>query len=160
MTQTSDGHWSASITAPVAGGEYTFSLGLFDTAGRRNVVSANSWLLNIRSAKPTVAAVQPLPANIPLAPGFSYGNPQSAVFTGAGKVIQGAEVTSTSNPSADGSALGQYFDTHLARAGWAIDPSTIPPAGATSWSITATSGSLVTVVQYGAGTIHIFYGTP
>jgi hypothetical protein len=159
LVQTSDGHWSTSVAAPSAGGEYSFSVGVFDTAGHRNVISAGSWVLSVHSAQPTVAPVEPLPDNMPLAPGFSYGNPQPAVFTGAGKVIHGAEVASTTDPSANGSALAQYFSVHLPRAGWVVDQSTVPPAGATSWSIAATSGSEVAVVQFGAGTIHIFYGS-
>jgi hypothetical protein len=161
LTQTSDGHWSATVAAPSAGGAYYFNVGVFDTAGKRSLAESGSWVLTVAAPPPTaVPGAQPLPASMPLAPGFSYGNPESAVFTGEGRVIQGSEVTSTTNPTANGGTLGQFFATRLARAGWAVDQGTIPTAGASTWSISATSGKLVTVVQFAAGTLHIFYGTP
>jgi len=107
----------------------------------------------------TGGTVPPLPADMPLAPGFSYGNPVAAVFNAEGHVIQGAEVVSTTNTTQNGGALGQFYATRLPRAGWTVDSSTIPAPTAASWSIAATSGSRVTVVQFSAGVIHIFYGT-
>jgi hypothetical protein len=139
-------------------GQYYFTVGLFDKAGRRSVVQNGAWSLVVRGATSTGAA-QPLPADVPLAPGFSYGNPVAATFNAAGHVISGSEVVSTTNPSANGGALGQFFSVRLPRAGWTVDPATVPAAGATSWSIVGTIGRRVLVVQFSAATLHFYYGS-
>jgi hypothetical protein len=161
LTQTSDGQWSATVSAPIGGGTYYFNVAIFDSKGHRTIAESSAWMLTVNAPTPTPSAgASPLPTNMPLAPGFSYGNPEAAVFTGEGHVIQGSEVTSTTDTSASGGQLGQYFVTRLQRAGWTVDESTAPAAGAATWSIAATSGNIVTVVQFAAGTLHIFYGTP
>jgi hypothetical protein len=161
LTQTSDGHWSASAPAPRGGGAYYFNVAIFDSTGHRSIAESSAWMLTVAAPTPTATTgAEPLPANMPLAAGFSYGNPEAAVFTGEGQVIQGSEVTSTTNTSTSSGQLGQYFVTRLQRAGWTVDQSTVPAPGAATWSIAATSGNIVTVVQFAAGTLHIFYGTP
>jgi hypothetical protein len=157
LSQTADGRWSSAFTAPTAPGQYYFSIGLFNRAGHRSVIENGAWSVVVRGAASSGGA-QPLPADVPLAPGFSYGNPSPATFNAVGHVISGSEVVSTTNASANGGALGQFFSVRLPRAGWTVDQSTVPAAGATSWSIVATIGRRVLVVQFSAGTLHFFYG--
>lgn len=159
LTQSSDGHWTSSIAAPTVPNTYYFTVGLFDEAGHRATIQNDAWMVTVRSQAPPRTA-QPFPADIPLAPGFSYGNPQVASFTAEGRTIQGSVVSSTTNIAADGSALGQFYAARLPRAGWAVDAATVPPAGATSWSIVASSDGRFLVVQFGSGTLRFYYGTP
>jgi hypothetical protein len=158
LSQSADGHWAGAFTAPAAPGQYYFTVGVFNRAGRRSVVENGAWSLVVRGAASTGTA-QPLPGDVPLAPGFSYGNPVPATFNAAGHVISGSEVVSTTNPSANGGALGQFFSVRLPRAGWTVDPATVPAAGATSWTIVGTIGRRVLVVQFSAGTLHFYYGS-
>lgn len=170
LTPAGGGTWSATATAPSQPGQYQYSVGIFNAAGRRNVIGNDGWNLLVTggssAAPPTSgpsSGAQPLYADIPLAPPFSYGNPQPAVFTGAGQTITGSEVVSTRDPSTSATAVGQFYQVHLPRAGWTVDPSTLPAPGATSFSISATSGSgsgmRICIIQYSDFTVHIFYGT-
>jgi hypothetical protein len=127
------------------------------------VVDNDGWNIQVTgSSAPTPAAAQSLPATIPLAPPFSYGNPVPAVFSAEGKTVTGSEVVSTTLPNVTPDTVAQFYTTHLPRAGWTVDPSTVPAAGAPSFSIVATSTGdpSVCVVQYSDSTVHIFYGTP
>lgn len=100
-----------------------------------------------------------MPADVPLAPPFSYGNPSPAIFTAEGRTVNGSEVVSTTRTDVSPSTVAQWYEVHFPRAGWTVDQSTVPPAGATSFTIVATSGSRVCVVSYAASTVHVFYGT-
>jgi hypothetical protein len=104
------------------------------------------------------SGAQPLFSDIPLAPPFSYGSPVPAVFNAGGRTVNGSEIVSNARPDVSAATVGQYYAVHFPRNGWTTDGTTVP-AGATSFSMSATSGSRVCIVQYSAGTVHIFYGT-
>ncbi|MDQ2743675.1 MAG: hypothetical protein M3Z66_15470, partial [Chloroflexota bacterium] len=160
------GTWTSTGVAPAAPGQYHFSVGLYGPKGRYPVVDNDVWNIQVGSAAPSGGttgnsppAPQALPANVLLAPPFSYGNPVSAVFNAGGKTVNGSEVVSNARPDVPASAVGQFYVTRLPRAGWTVDSGGIPGPGATSFSISATSGSEVCIVQYSAATVHVFYGS-
>lgn len=158
LTQTTPGTWAGSGAAPAAPGRYHYSVGVYDQAGTRTIADNDGWNIQVGPAAPT--GPQPLPGNIPLAPPFSYGNPVVARFTAEGKQVDGSAVVSNLRPDVSAAVVAQYYVVHLPRAGWTIDTGGIPPAGATAFSITATSGpSQVCVIQFTAGTVEIFYGS-
>lgn len=160
------GRWEGGGTAPSVVGEYHFAVGLFDRAGSRTVADNDGWNIQVNgqpTAAPVAAQVQPLPADIPLAPPFSYGNPIAAQFNAGGTAVNGSEVVSTTRPDVAPAVVAQFYSLHLPRAGWNVAPSTLPAPGATSFSIYATApgtaGTRVCIVQYSGSTIYIFYGT-
>lgn len=157
LTESGAGTWTGTATAPSSGGQYHYSVGLYDAAGRRTIADNDSW--NITVTAPSAAQVQPLPADIPLVPPFSYGNPVAAVFSAEGRTVSGSEVVSNARPDVAPSTVSAWYVSHLPRAGWTVDSSTIPAAGATAFTIVATSGQRACVVEFGAGTVHVFYGT-
>lgn len=171
LSESSPGTWTGSGTAPSVPGQYHFTVGIY-VHGNRTIVDNDGWNIQVTgsNASPTGVpavsptptpspAAQPLPANIPLAPPFSYSNPSPAVFSAEGKTISGSEVVSTTQSTVAPSVIAQYYETHLPRAGWTIDQSTVPASGATSFSIAATSGSNVCIVEYNGSTVQIFYGS-
>jgi len=166
LTQTGAGSWASTGAAPSAPGQYHFSVGLYGPNGRYPVLDNDAWNIQVGSGAPSsgptaVAPLgpQPLPANVLLAPPFSYGNPVSAVFNAGGKTVNGSEVVSNARPDVPASAVAQFYITRLPRAGWTVDSGAIPGPGVTSFSISATSGSEVCIVQYSAATVHVFYGS-
>ncbi len=166
LSQAGSGTWTSTGAAPSAPGQYHFSVGLYGPNGRYPVVDNDAWNIQVGSAAPpggttgnSPPAPQALPANVLLAPPFSYGIPVSAVFNAGGKTVDGSEVVSNARPDVPASAVGQFYVTRLPRAGWTIDSGAIPGPGATSFSISATSGSEVCIVQYSAATVHVFYGS-
>lgn len=154
MSETATGTWVGSLSAPAQPGYYHFTLGLY-SGGRRTVVDNNNW--NIRVLQPSSAA-QPLPDNIPLVPPFNWGNPIAATFNAGGHTISGSVVTSSTRADVTASYVAQWYTNRLPASGWSIVPSSVPAPGATSFTIVADSGSQVCVVQYAAGTVHIYYG--
>jgi len=166
LTQSVAGTWTAVGAAPSAPGQYYFSVGLYGPNGRSPVLDNDAWNIQVGSGAPSggtangaTSGPQPLPANVLLAPPFSYGNPVSAVFNAGGKTVNGSEVVSNARPDVPASAVAQFYVTRLPRAGWTVDSGSIPGPGVTSFSISATSGSQVCIVQYGAATVHVFYGS-
>jgi hypothetical protein len=168
LTSSGPGAWTGTGSAPATAGQYHFTVGLFDPAGHRTIADNDGWNLTVASPQPTAPAptapaVQPLPADIPLAPPFSYGNPVPAVFSAAGASISGAEVVSTTRPDVAPDVVLQFYVVRLPRAGWTVDQSTVPAPGATSFSISASkpgaAGTLVCVVDYSSSTLYIFYGS-
>jgi len=168
LVEIAPGTWTGTGAAPTVGGQYHFTVGLYDHLGRRTVVDRDGWNIEV-SAQPTSAPppaagqAQPLPADIPLAPPFSYGNPVPAVFSARGESVSGSEVVSTTRPDVQPSFVARFYSLHLPRAGWSVDQSGLPGPGATSFTISAsmtgTNGTSVCIVQYSASTIHIFYGS-
>lgn len=154
LTQGTAGTWSGSLTAPSQSGLYHYTVGLY-VAGRRTIVDNNNWNVKVL---PSSTAANPLPDNIPLAPPFNWGNPISTTFQANGQTISGSEVVSNTRTDVTESYVAQWYANRLPAAGWTVEPSTIPAKGATSFTMVATSGAQVCVVQYAAGTIHIFYG--
>ena len=156
------GTWTGTGQAPAKPGQYHYTVGLYTGAGRK-IVDSDSWNITVTGAASSPPASLTLPDNIPLAPPFSYGNPAPAVFNWAGSSVNGAEVVSTRRPDVAPTVVAQWYETHLARAGWSVDQSSLPGAGATSFSISAStggaSGEQVCIVQYSDYTVHIFYGT-
>lgn len=163
LGQFSPGKWSGSGIAPMVGGTYHFTVGLFDASGRRYLEDNDAWNVQVQGgaspASPgaTASGVKPLFADIPLAPPFSYGNPVEAVFNANGRTVNGSEVTSNTRADVPASVVAQYYTVHFPRSGWTTAGATVPQ-GATSFSMTATSGSRVCIVQFTSGTVHIFYG--
>lgn len=165
LSQVAPGTWTAQATAPSAPGQYHFTVGLYDGAGRRTVADRDGWNVEVTGQPTSVPApqAQAIPDDIPLAPPFSYGNPVAASFTAGGRTVNGSELISTTRPDVSPSFVAQFYTVHLPRAGWTVDPSSSPAPGATSFSIYATqagaSGTRVCIVQYSGSTIHILYGT-
>lgn len=158
LAQTSSGIWTTSGAAPSVAAQYHFSVGVYDAAGRRTVASSDAW--NVRVTGGVQSGPRPLPGDIPLAPPFSYGNPEIAVFDAESKTVNGSEVVSNTRSDVSASVVAQYYVIHLPRAGWTIDPSTIPGAGVTSFTLVATSGAnRVCAIQFSGGAVHIFYGS-
>ena len=163
LGQSSPGKWSGSGIAPTVGGTYHFTVGLYDPSGHRFLEDNDAWNVVVQGgtapAVPgaTSSSVKPLFGDIPLAPPFSYGNPVEAVFNADGRTVNGSEVTSNTRTDVPASVVAQYYSIHFPRSGWTTSGATVP-AGATSFSMTATSGSRVCIVQFAAGTVHIFYG--
>jgi len=162
LARTAPGTWTASGAAPAAPGQYHFTVGLYNAAGRRLLVDNDNWNLTVGGATTggPGGVAQPLPADIPLAPGFNWSNPVAATFQALGKTVNGSSVASNARPDIAPSTVATFYETRLPRAGWNVDQSTLPGAGATSFSIFATSGARVCVVEYGGGAIRILYGTP
>jgi hypothetical protein len=159
LARVAPGTWSATGSAPSVSGQYHYTVGLY-VAGRRTIVDNDNWNVQVTGGSSgSASGPQPLPGNVPLAPPFSYGNPVAATFTAEGRSINGSEVISTTRTDVTPTFVAQWYETHLPRAGWAVDQSTIPAAGATSFTIVGTAGSQVVVVQYAASTVYIFYGT-
>lgn len=180
------GSWSGSGQAPGAAGAYHYSLGLFNASGHVIHIDNNGWNITVTGSgntgsntgntgsagnpgssgngasegNPIIQAQgpQPLPGNMPLAPPFSYGNPVVAIFSAAGQTISGSEVVSSTISSVSATTVADYYSVHLARAGWTITSGASPGPGATSFTISATSGSEVVVISYASGTQHIYYG--
>jgi hypothetical protein len=163
LAQSAPGKWSGSGSAPTVAGTYHFTVGLYNASGRRFLVDDDAWNVQVQSgAAPsgtngTTNGVKPLFADIPLAPPFSYGNPVEAVFNANGRTVNGSEVVSNTRTDVSASVVAQYYSVHFPRSGWSTSGVTVPP-GATSFSLSATSGSRVCIVQFAAGTVHIFYG--
>jgi len=159
LSSLGGGIWSGAGTAPAASGTYHFSVGVYDLSGRRNVADSDSWNISVSGA-PQATGPQALPADIPLVPPFSYGNPQTAVFSAEGRTVNGSEVVSNSRPDIGGSEVVQWYETHFPRAGWTVDQSTVPGADAASFSLVATAGAnRVCVVSYSGGVVQLFYGS-
>jgi hypothetical protein len=159
LAPVGSGLWSASGTAPSAPGSYHYSVGVYNLAGTRAIADQDSWNITVNASAPT-AGPAALPADVPLVPPFSYGNPQTAVFSAEGQTVNGSEVVSNSRPDIPAASVAQFYETHFPRAGWTVDSSTIPGAGATSFSIVATSGgNRVCVASYSNGVVQIFYGS-
>lgn len=162
LTETSPGVWSAAAAAPSTPGEYHYTVGLF-AGGKRTLRDDDSWNVKVvggdSQAGTGPAQAQTLPADIPLAPPFSYGNPVPAVFNAAGHTINGSSVTSTSRSDIAPSVVSQWYEVHLPRAGWSVEPSTIPAPAATSFTMVGTSGNRAVVVQYAGYTVQVFYGS-
>jgi hypothetical protein len=154
LTRGLSGAWSGSFAAPADPGLYHFTIGLY-SGGKRTVIDNNTW--NIKVLQPA-GAVKPLPDNVPLVPPFNWGNPVAATFSADGRTISGSEVSSDTRPAVTASYVAQWYSNRLPASGWTIVPSTIPAAGATSFTMVANSGSQVCVVEYAAGTVHVFYG--
>jgi hypothetical protein len=166
LSNSGGGTWSGSITAPTAAGIYHYTVGLYGASGRRTLLDNDAWNVRVAAAvlptpTPTPAPVTTtFPSDIPLAPPFSYGNAVPAVFSADGRSLHGVEVVSNSRPDVAASTVAQFYEDRLPRAGWNVDQLTVPPAGATSFTIVATSGaSRVCVVEYSGSTVQIFYGT-
>lgn len=166
LSDSGNGTWYGGTTAPSEPGTYHFTVGLYSASGRRTVIDNNGWNVQVGAVEtptPTPAPVTTFPSDIPLAPPFSYGNPVAAVFSADGRSIHGVEVVSNARPDVPASAVAQFYENRFPRAGWTVDQTTVPPAGATSFTIVATSagatGTRVCVVQYSGSTVQIFYGT-
>lgn len=156
LVLSSPGVWSATGTAPSAAGTYTYSVGVFGRSGRRSLVNRGAWTIVVGGQGP--AQAQPIPDDLVLIPPFSYGNPAPATFTAEGRTVHGSEVVSDARPDIKPSTVAQLYTQRLPRAGWTVAPGTIPAAGATSFTIVATQGTQVTVVEYSAAVLHVFYG--
>ncbi|MGI8968701.1 MAG: hypothetical protein ACR2GA_06325 [Chloroflexota bacterium] len=159
MTKSEPGTWVTTVTAPVPG-DYHYTVGVFDNAGQRTIADNDAWNIRVTAAPGSAGnGPQALPDDIPLAPPFSYGSPVAAVFSAAGNSINGSEVISSSRPDVSTSIVGAFYTTHLPRAGWVVDSSSGTAPEATSFSIVASQGSQVCLVQYSGGTVRIYYGT-
>ncbi len=162
LSETSPGVWSGSASAPSLPGTYHFTVGVYDFSGKRTVADNNNWNIQVTGpVNPTVAPAQaqPVPDNVPLAPPFSYGNPIPAVFSAEGQSVNGSEVVSNTRSDVPAGVVASYYEVHFPRAGWAVDQSSVPPAGASQFTIVATSGNQVCVVGFSGGTVHVFYGS-
>lgn len=148
------GSWSGVLTAPAQPGVYHYTVGLY-SGGSRRVIDNNNWNIKVLQAS---TAAGPLPDNIPLVPPFNWGNPVAASFQADGRTISGSEVVSNTRSDVPASYVARWYTNRLPASGWTIVPSTLPAQGATAFTIVANSGSQVCVVQYAAGTVHIFYG--
>ncbi|GAC1470066.1 MAG: hypothetical protein PVSMB7_20350 [Chloroflexota bacterium] len=158
LTEIAPGRWSASGTAPLAAGDYHFTVHL-ESGGSRLFRDNDAWNVTVGSPPPTAGVLAPQPVSPELlAPPFSYGAPQAAVFSAAGRTVNGSEVVSDSRPDIAASTVATYYLTHLPRAGWSVSGSGVP-AGVTSFSLSASSGSRVCVVEYSGATVHVFFGT-
>lgn len=158
LSPLGSGLWGASGTAPTTPGTYHYSVGVYSPAGQRTVADNDAWNITVVGA-PQQTGPQPLPDNVPLAPPFSYGNPQAAVFSAEGRTVNGSEVASNARPDVAASVVAQWYEIHFPRAGWSVDPSTVPGPGAASFSIVATGGNQVCVASYSGGVVQIFYGS-
>jgi hypothetical protein len=154
LSETSSGTWTGVATAPSSPGQYHYSVGVFSASGRREVADNDTWNITVSGG----SGPQPLPDDLPLAPPFSYGSPVAATFTAEGRTINGSEVSSNARPDVPAGAVAQFYEVRFPRSGWTIDPSTIPGKGAVSFTMAATSGSRVAVVEFASGVVHIFYG--
>jgi hypothetical protein len=159
LVESSAGTWTGTGTAPSVAGQYHFTVGLYPRGGKRIVLDNDAWNVAVSGGSGTSGAPPPLPADIPLAPPFSYGDPVAAVFNAAGQTVSGAEVDSTTRPDVPPASVADFYMTRLPRAGWTVDPSSAPPPGASSFSIYATSGNRVCIVEYSGYTIHLYYGS-
>jgi hypothetical protein len=146
------GSWSGTVPAPQSPGEYHYTVGVYSN-GKRSIIDNDGW--NIKVLAPVTQA-QPLPDDIPLVPPFGWGNPVSASFTANGRSYSGSEITSTTRSDVTASYVAQWYENRLPAAGWTLLTPTVP-SGATSFTMVGTSGTRVCVVQYAAGTVHIFY---
>jgi len=159
LSQTGAGTWGATATAPSQSGQYHFTVGIFGPRGGRNVLDNDGWNITVSGGSSSASSgPQPPPADILFAPPFSYGNPVAATFTANGQSINGSEIVSNTLDTVSASTVGDWYNTRLPRAGWTVETGTVP-AGATSFTIVATEGSQVCVVQFSAGTVSIYYGT-
>jgi hypothetical protein len=170
LTESSPGTWSVSFPAPTQPGEYHFTVGLFNAKGNRHIADNDGWNIQVlgvatSTTTPTPTQTQTpstIPGDIPLAPPFSYGNPQVAVFSAEGQSVSGSELSSNSRPDVSATSVLQFYETRFPRSGWTVDPATIPGVVGRSFSLTATSpspaGTRVCVVQYAAGIVYIYYG--
>jgi len=163
LTQSSSGVWSGTGTAPSVAGTYHFTVGLYNAAGRRFLEDNDAWNVQVHGGTGSMgssgngSSVKPLFADIPLAPPFSYGNPVQAVFNADGRTVNGSEVASNTRTDVSASTVAQFYSVHFPRSGWSTAGATVL-AGSTSFSMSATSGSRVCIIQFRAGTVHIFYG--
>lgn len=164
LSQGPPGVWTGTGIAPSVGGAYHFTVGLYSAAGRRFLEDNDAWNVQVHGGagssgvNGTGSGVKPLFADIPLAPPFSYGNPVEAVFNANGRTVNGSEVVSNTRSDISAATVAQFYSVHFPRSGWSTAGVTVP-AGATSFSLSATSGSRVCIVQFSAGTVHIFYGS-
>jgi len=159
LVESSAGTWTGTGTAPSVAGQYHFTVGLYPRGGKRILLDNDAWNVVVTGGSAGSGAPPSLPADIPLAPPFSYGDPVAAVFNAAGRTVSGAEVVSTTRSDVAPASVAQFYMTHFPRAGWTVDPSSAPPAGATSFSIYATCGNRVCIVEYSGYTIHLYYGS-
>jgi hypothetical protein len=159
LTETAPGTWMGTGTAPSLPGPYHYTVGLY-IAGKRTVQDRDAWNIQVTGSQPGPPAAEALPPDIPLAPPFSYGNPVPAVFSAAGRTVRGSEVVSNARTDVSAGFVADFYSTRLPRAGWTVDGSSAPGPGATSFSIAATTsgGTRVCLIEYGASTVHIFYG--
>lgn len=151
------GNWTAAGAAPASAGTYHYTVGIY-VRGVRTIVDKDGWNITVTGSS-TGASGATMPSDIPLAPPFSYGNPVPAVFSAEGRTIDGSEVVSTTRTDVSAATVAQWYEVHFPRAGWSVDQSTIPAAGAPSFAIAATSGGRVCVASYSAAAVHVFYGT-
>lgn len=162
LSEGPTGTWTGGGTAPAVAGTYHYTVGIFTATGR-HIVDNDSWNIQVTGAPTSAPSAAALPADIPLVPPFNYGNPVPATFTGEGHSVNGAEVVSNSRPDVPASSVASFYEAHLARAGWTVDQSSVPSAGAASFSIGATksgsTGTRVCIVQYSGSAVHILYGT-
>lgn len=153
--------WSGTIPAPPAPGSYHYTLSLFDASGVAHAVDNDAWTLRVRGGPTATAAVPSvpatIPADIPLVPPFSYSNPTPATFAAEGQTLSGAEVVSDSRPDIKASTVAQWYLARYPRAGWTVDARSIPPPGATTFTIVASQGGRVSAVSYANGTVTVFY---
>lgn len=124
------------------------------------MVDRDAWNVTVSGGPATAAPVSlSFPDDVPLVPPFSYGSPQAAVFSAAGQTVSGAEVVSTARPDVSASVVAQWYETHFPRAGWTVSSGGVPAAGAGSFSMEATKGKRVCIVEYSSSAVHLFYGT-
>jgi len=154
LQRQGSGQWGTQGSAPHVPGVYQYTVGFF-AGGKRTMIDNNAWNITVTGSVPQ------RPDDLPLAPGFDYGNPIGAIFQAMGHTVDGAEIISTTQPNVSPSYVANWYTTRLPRAGWTI--SGAPAAGATSFTITAdtgsTPGSQVCIVQYAGYTLHLYYGT-
>jgi hypothetical protein len=156
LTSAGGGIWTGAGTAPSVPGEYHYTVGIF-VRGARTIIDNDAW--NIKVAGASAGTSSTLPSDVPLAPPFSYGNPSPATFSAEGRTVSGGEVVSTTRTDVAPGTVSQWYIVHFPRAGWTVDPSTIPAAGAASFSMVATKGNRACVVEYVGSTVNVFYGT-
>jgi len=162
MTETSPGSWVASGTAPAVVGQYHYTVALYDAQHTRLFKDSDGWNVQVGapggSGAENPGAAQALPGDVPLVPSFSYGNPIPAVFSAAGRSVNGSEISSGVRFDVPPAAVASFYESHLPRSGWSVDTAGAPAAGAASFTIVGTKAGRAVVVSYGSGAVHIFYG--
>jgi hypothetical protein len=138
--------WMAIISAPATPGLYHFTVALYDQSGHRIVKDANNWNLTV-TAPPTTTPVT-LPADIVLAPPFNWGSPSATMFDTLGQTIEGYKVVSDIRSNVDPTAVYDFYNNHLPRAGWTVEAGATTAPTANGFGLTATkhNGTRVVVV--------------
>jgi len=162
MTETAAGSWVASGTAPAVVGQYHYTVAVYDAQRNRLFKDSDGWNIQVGapagSGTENPGIAQALPADVPLVPPFSYGNPVPAVFSAAGRSVNGSEISSGIRFDVPPAAVASFYESHLPRSGWSVDTGGAPAAGAASFTIVGTKTGRAVVVSYGSGSVHIFYG--